>query len=81
MTIKITPLRAIRLKQDKNLVDVARAVNIDTARLSRIERQEAGVSTVLAEKLAKYYKKKITELEILYPKRYLVSHKPRRNAG
>lgn len=67
-----TPLRLIRKKQGKTLLEVAQAIGWDTGNLSRVERGRS-TSPVMAEKLSCYYNGKVSELEILYPRRYTKS--------
>lgn len=66
-----TPLRLIREKRSQTIQEVATAVGIDAGNLSRIERGEQTPSTELAEKLAKHYGHEVTEMQILYPTRYM----------
>lgn len=66
----ITPLRAMRVKKALSLSKVAYAVNCDLGHLSRIERGVHTASLELAERLSRFYCGEITEMQILYPKRY-----------
>ena len=50
---------------------VAAAINYDVGNLSRLERGAQTASLEIAEKLVKFYEKKITEMQILYPQRYM----------
>lgn len=65
-----TPLRKLRKAQGKTLSQVAEALNIDPATLSRIERNEQSVSAVLAERICQLFDGAISELEVLYPERF-----------
>lgn len=65
-----TPLRKVRLEQKLTISEVASAINFDAGNLSRLERGIQAASLEIAEKLANFYRGKITELEILYPQRY-----------
>jgi DNA-binding XRE family transcriptional regulator len=65
-----TPLRLMRESVGKTIVEVGRSVGVDPGNLSRIENGKQKASTELAEKLAKFFKGSITELEILYPERF-----------
>lgn len=65
-----TPLRNMRVKKELKITDVAHAVNCDPGYLSRVERGVHTASPELAEKLSRFYSGEITELQILYPKRY-----------
>jgi transcriptional regulator with XRE-family HTH domain len=66
-----TPLKAIRLRRELTLAQVAAAVKSDTGNLSRVERGEQTASVELAEKLAKFFGHEVTEMQILYPSRYM----------
>ncbi len=66
-----TPLRKIRIEKQLTISEVANAINCDVGNLSRLERGTQAASLELAEKLAKFYDEKITEIQILYPKRYM----------
>jgi transcriptional regulator with XRE-family HTH domain len=65
-----TPLRNMRVKKELKITDVANAVSCDPGYLSRVERGVHTASPELAEKLSRFYRGEITELQILYPKRY-----------
>lgn len=71
-----TPLRRWRLQRRLTLTEVASAVGMDTGNLSRIELGKQKASTALAAKLAERFKGQITEMQILYPKRYVQSAAP-----
>jgi putative transcriptional regulator len=64
------PLKIVRKKRRKTLVQVAKAVGTDAGNLSRIENLKQRPSTELAERLARYFHPDITEIELLYPGRY-----------
>lgn len=66
-----TPLRKIRLEERLTISEVANAINCDVGNLSRLERGTQAASLELAERLARFYGDKITEMQILYPKRYM----------
>ncbi|HEF8786194.1 TPA: helix-turn-helix transcriptional regulator [Providencia alcalifaciens] len=74
-----TPLRKIRLEKKLTIsevanainCEVANAINCDVGNLSRLERGTQAASLELAERLARFYGDKITEMQILYPKRYM----------
>ncbi|WP_036949628.1 helix-turn-helix transcriptional regulator [Providencia alcalifaciens] len=66
-----TPLRKIRLEKKLTISEVANAINCDVGNLSRLERGTQAASLELAERLARFYGDKITEMQILYPKRYM----------
>ncbi|ENO7353614.1 helix-turn-helix transcriptional regulator [Morganella morganii] len=69
--MQITPLRKIRLEKQLTIAEVAAAVNYDVGNLSRLERGTQAASLEIAEKLVKFYEQKITEMQILYPQRYM----------
>ncbi|HGN0866932.1 helix-turn-helix transcriptional regulator [Providencia sp. PROV188] len=66
-----TPLRKIRLEKKLTISEVANAINCDVGNLSRLERGTQAASLELAERLARFYGDKITEMQILYPQRYM----------
>lgn len=66
-----TPLRKMRIEQNLTIQDVAKATEIDVGNLSRIERGKQVTSFVIAEKLSKFFKGKITEMQILFPQRFM----------
>lgn len=68
----MTPLRKIRLDNDLTLESVASAVNTTAANLSRIETGEQTTSAALAESLAEFFGRAITEEMILYPERFAI---------
>jgi len=70
MQIPQTPLRAVRLANGLTLSQVAVAVQLDVGNLSRIERGIQAASVDVAERLTTYFHGKITEMQILYPKRF-----------
>lgn len=69
----MTPLRTLRLKKNLQLNVVAQAVGTDAGNLSRIETGKQRTTPQLAEDLRKYFKDEISELEILYPERYVTA--------
>nr|DAW17433.1 MAG TPA: helix-turn-helix domain protein [Caudoviricetes sp.] len=68
-----SPLRNLRKSQGRTLSEVAGAIHLDVGNLSRIERGLQVASLDVAERLALFFKGEISELEILYPQRYLTS--------
>lgn len=64
------PLRTLRKAQGYTLSQVATAVDIDPANLSRIERGQQIASLEVAERLVEFYSGRISEMQILYPQRY-----------
>lgn len=66
-----TPLRKMRVEKGLTISEVAMATQIDVGNLSRIERGIQVTSLETAEKLSKFFKGKITEMQILYPQRYM----------
>lgn len=65
-----TPLRALRIKQNLTLSKVAEAVQIDVGNLSRIERGTQKTSLEVAERLVAFFNGELTEMQILYPKKF-----------
>lgn len=63
-----TPLRKAREQAGLTIAELATAAGVDRGNLSRIERGRTNASLESAERLAKVLG--ISELEILYPKRY-----------
>lgn len=68
-----TPLRKMRVEKKLTISDVAIATQLDVGNLSRIERGIQVPSLETAEKLSRFFKGKITEMQILYPQRYMKS--------
>lgn len=66
-----TPLRKMRMEKGLTISEVAMATQIDVGNLSRIERGIQVTSLETAEKLSKFFKGKISEMQILYPQRYM----------
>lgn len=68
-----TPLREMRVEKKLTISEVAIATQLDVGNLSRIERGIQVPSLETAEKLSRFFKGKITEMQILYPQRYMKS--------
>ncbi|KOQ95791.1 helix-turn-helix domain-containing protein [Pluralibacter gergoviae] len=68
-----TPLRKMRVEQGLTIAEVSRQTSIDVGNLSRIERGIQVTSLETAEKLSKFFDGKISEMQILYPQRYLAA--------
>lgn len=66
-----TPLRKMREASGLTISEVALAVQIDVGNLSRIERGIQLTSIETAEKISRFFKGKISEMQILYPQRYV----------
>ncbi|WHP32816.1 helix-turn-helix transcriptional regulator [Trabulsiella odontotermitis] len=66
-----SPLRTLRKTQGFTLSQVASAVAIDPANLSRIERGQQIASLDVTERLVTFFAGQIDELQILYPHRYV----------
>ncbi|MFS1563798.1 MAG: helix-turn-helix domain-containing protein [Candidatus Arsenophonus phytopathogenicus] len=66
-----TPLRKIRIENELTIVQVVTAINCDAGNLSRLERGTQSASLELAEKLSRFYEGKISEIQILYPQRFI----------
>lgn len=67
------PIRAMRVKRNQTLAEVAAAVGTDAGNMSRIENGKQQASPALAEKLARYFSYEITEIQILYPERFIAA--------
>lgn len=65
----MSKLRRVRLEAGKGLNEVAREAGLAPSCLSRLERGLSR-STRHAEIMARYWGGAVTELEILYPRRY-----------
>jgi transcriptional regulator with XRE-family HTH domain len=66
-----SPLKALRLKRSQTLQVVATAVGTDAGNISRIENGKQKASPAMAERLAKHFGYAITEIQILYPERFV----------
>lgn len=66
-----TPLRKMREANGLTISEVALAVQIDVGNLSRIERGIQVTSIETAEKISQFFNGKISEMQILYPQRYV----------
>lgn len=65
---KMSKLRSLRKKRGLTLLDVSGAVGIDVSHLSRIENGKQVPSPDVAKRLAVFFKGKVSEMDILYPK-------------
>ena len=68
---KITPLKRARIERGDSIRVVAAAVKTNPGNLCRIENARQKPSPDLAERLALHFGHAITELQILYPERYM----------
>jgi transcriptional regulator with XRE-family HTH domain len=66
-------IKTIRLKRGQTLTEVARAIGTDAGNLSRVENGKQNPSPRMAARLAKYFGYEITEIQILYPERFVDS--------
>lgn len=73
MKREFSPLKAARLKRGQTLYTVAAAVGTDAGNMSRIENGKQKASPDMAEKLAKHFGYEITEIQILYPERFMAA--------
>jgi len=71
-----SPLKNTRLKRGQTLDKVAVAVGTATGNLSRIENAKQRASPELAEKLVKHFGYALTEIEIIYPERFMTAETP-----
>ncbi|HAU4296082.1 MULTISPECIES: helix-turn-helix domain-containing protein [Serratia] len=68
-----TPLRKMRVEKGLTISEVSKLTEIDIGNLSRIERGKQVTSLETAEKLSKFFEGKISEMQILYPHRYMAA--------
>ncbi|ORC23917.1 transcriptional regulator [Enterobacter cloacae subsp. cloacae] len=68
-----TPLRKMRVEKGLTISEVSKLTEIDVGNLSRIERGKQVTSLETAEKLSKFFEGKISEMQILYPHRYMAA--------
>jgi transcriptional regulator with XRE-family HTH domain len=68
----LTPLRKERERRNMSATEVAKAVGINQSYYSKIERGFKPAPDI-AEKLALFFGHTVTELQILYPERYMLS--------
>lgn len=66
-----TPLRKVRKSANLTLMQVASRIGCDPGNLSRMERGLQKPAADFAEKLSRFYGGVITEIEILYPERFI----------
>ncbi len=66
----MTPLKKVRRARRQTLVQVAQACETDAGNLSRVERGLQQASPALAARLALHFGGEITELQVLYPRRW-----------
>ena len=76
-----TPLRIARESRNLTLVEVARVVNIDAGNLSRIERGAQTPSLPVAERLVAFFAPVLTEVQVLYPSRFIVEQQEAQSAS
>jgi transcriptional regulator with XRE-family HTH domain len=69
----MSPLRAERERRDLSATSVAHAVGTTQSHYSKVENCKAQASPELAAKLAAYFGHALTELQILYPERYITA--------
>ena len=63
----LTPLRRLREQQKVTINELSQAVGIDVGNLSRIERGLQRTSLERAQRIADFFSKKISVMEIIYP--------------
>ncbi len=66
-----SPLRRAREQRGLTLKEVADRVAVDPGNLSRVERGEQTPSKETIDALCKYFGNTITEIQIIYPERFL----------
>lgn len=67
----ITPLRLARVKRGLRLADVAAGIGTTAAQISNVETAKHRPSAELAERISVYFKGEVSEIEILYPERFM----------
>jgi transcriptional regulator with XRE-family HTH domain len=65
------PIKLARLKCGQTLTQVAEAVGTDAGNMSRIENLKQRPSPDMAAKLAYHFGYAISEIQILYPDRFM----------
>jgi transcriptional regulator with XRE-family HTH domain len=66
-----TPLRRARIARQLTLDAVADGIGINNGTLSKLERNLIKTTPETAEKIVRFFGAGITELEILYPERFM----------
>lgn len=66
-----TPIRRARIRKKWSQDQVARSVGINASTYNRIELGRYVPNAALAEKLSKVFEGRITEMQILYPERFV----------
>ena len=66
-----TPLRIEREKNELTTREVARALGVNQSQYSRVENGKRRPSPDLANRLAKYFRNKVTRDQILFPEDYM----------
>ena len=73
--MSITPLRLARLKRGLRLADVAKGIGSTPAQLSMVETAKHHPSADLAARISGFFKGEVSEMEILYPERFMSEEK------
>ena len=71
--MKSTPCRNVRKQAGLSLKDVAGACRISVAHLSNIERGKCCPAAAVAERIARFYRRRrveLTEEQVLFPGRF-----------
>lgn len=71
--MQTTPLKKVRTARNISLAALGAAVGASAPHLSNIENLQADASPDLAERLAKFFAPDLTELHILYPRRFMTA--------
>ena len=66
-----SPLRLARERRGLTLKFVSDQVGMDLGNLSRVERGESVPAKETIEALAKFFGHEVTEMQIIYPERYI----------
>ncbi|HXT04665.1 MAG TPA: helix-turn-helix transcriptional regulator [Casimicrobiaceae bacterium] len=69
-----TPLRRLRISRGISQAEVGAAIGTDQGYVSRVERGEQGISPEMAARIVTFFgRDEITEMQILYPERYVAA--------
>lgn len=71
----ITPLRLARVKRALSLADAAAGIGTTAAQLSNIETAKHRPTAGLAERISQFFGGEVSEMEILYPERFMNKEK------
>ena len=69
-----TPLSIAREARSITSAEVARSIGCDKSHYGRVEKGEVKPSPELAAKIAAFFGHVVTEMQILYPERYVTQN-------